>query len=89
MSAQLTLDFARSEVAKLDKDCREAFQRGTEFHPCTVPDMVHLLNTCWEFHRLHQLRMEARQRLLHWELAVNGEPQNDTVPAWGAEPPHR
>lgn len=89
MSAQLTLDFARGEVAKLDKECAEAFRRGTEFHPVTVPDMVHLLQQCWEFHRLHQLRMEARVRLRHWELAVHGEPSNDTVPARSAEPPHR
>lgn len=86
MSAQLTLDFARGEVAKLDKECREAFQRGSEFHPTTEGDVAHVMWLCWEFHRLHQLRMEARQRLRHWELAVHGEPSNDTVPARGAEP---
>lgn len=89
MSAQLTLDFTRGEVQKLDKECREAFRRGTEFHPVTNYCMAHLLQQCWEFHRLHQLRMEARERLLRWELAVHGAPANDTVPARGAEPPHR
>ena len=99
MSAQLTLDFARGEVAKLDKDCAEAFRRGSGFHPVTSYDMAHLLQQCWEFHRLHRLRMEARERQLHWQLAVNGAPANDTVPALsptndtvparGAEPPHR
>jgi hypothetical protein len=80
MSAQLTLDFARGEVAKLDKECREAFRAGSE------AEGLHTIQLCWEFHRLHQLRKEARERLRHWELAVHGEPSNDTVPARGAEP---
>lgn len=70
---QLTLDFARGDVAKLDKECKEAFQLGSERR-----DMFAIYH-CWEYHRLHQLREEARERVRHWERALGIEPANDTT----------
>lgn len=68
--SQLTLDFARAEVAKLDKECREQFRLGSERRDMFL--VVH----CWEYHRLWHEREAAQQRLRHWELAI--EPANDT-----------
>jgi len=87
--SQLVLDFARAEVAKLDKQCRETFQAGTDFLPVTQADMAHSLQLYWEYHRLWRAREEARVRLARMECAISGTPANDTVPARDAELPHR
>lgn len=76
--SQLVLDFARAEVAKLDKQCRETFQAGTDFRPVTQGDMAHSLQLYWEYHRLWHEREEARQRLARMQSAITGEPANDT-----------
>ena len=76
---QLSFDFAKTEVADLDIRCREAFERG-RFHPTTPFEMLHLIQTHFEYHRLSELRREARERIAKYEAQVKesaNDPAND------------
>lgn len=74
---QLAFDLAQSELTSLEPQCRETFERGSSFHPVTSSDMVHLIWTCFEYHRLSELRREARERLAAYRAQ---QPANDVSP---------
>lgn len=93
---QLTFDFAKADLVRLDQQCADAFKAGSEFRPCLEGDVQHLYWTCIEYHRLSELRREARERVQMHELRMEkpandttGTPVNDTVPSRSAELPHR
>lgn len=71
---QLSFNFAQAELTTLDQQCREAFERGSGFHPVHPEDMVHLIWTHFEYHRLSELRREARERIAAYRAQ---HPAND------------
>jgi hypothetical protein len=93
---QLTFDFAKAELQKLEVQCAQAFEAGSIFHPTREGDAQHLVWMCWEYHRLSEARREARERIQLHEMRLQrpandttGTPVNDTVPSRSAELPHR
>lgn len=79
----LAYETAKGELTKLEAQCREAFARGS-FHPTTPAEMVHLIRTHYEYHRLSELRRELRERIARYE-AVTKERANGAVNDNGAE----
>ena len=70
--SQNILDFARAEVAKLEKQCADVFKAGSEFRPAVEGDGQHMWWLCAEYHRLSTLRQEARERLAKLERSIEG-----------------
>lgn len=79
----LAYETAKGELVKLEAQCREAYARGS-IHPVTPPDMVHLIWTHYEYHRLSELRREMRERIARYE-ATTKERANGAANDNGAE----